>query len=368
MQLENRILVTKPFLPPLEEYTEYLQKAWERCWLTNDGPMVQELESKLSDLFDSKHVVFVTNGTIAIQLAMKALQLDGDIITTPFSYVATTSSIVWENCNPVFVDIHPEKLTIDVSKIEEAITSKTTGILATHVFGNPCNLDAIEKIANSKNLKVIYDAAHCFGTNYKGRSVMAFGDMSCISFHATKLFHTIEGGAITTDDDDMAYRLRKLRNFGHNGPLKFDGVGINGKNSEVHAAMGLVNLNYIEEVMKKRRVQHNQYKDLLGGLPLVFPEIEDNAEDNASYCAVLFENERDLLAVKNALEIKGIGSRRYFNPSLNTLDYLTKKQKCSVSESVSERVLCLPVYHLLKSEEIEEICNVIKSTISVTIS
>ena len=352
-------MVTKPFLPPEEDYHKYLRDIWQRCWLTNDGPLVRELEERLKAKFDSRHVIFVTNGTVAIQLAMKALGLDGEVITTPFSYVATTSSIVWENCRPVFVDIDPEKLTIDASKIEEKITAKTSGILATHVFGNPCDMDAIQEIADRHDLKVIYDAAHCYGSTYKGRSVMSFGDMSCISFHATKLFHTIEGGAITTDDDELAYRLTKVRNFGHNGPMKFDGVGINGKNSEFHAAMGLVNLKYMDDIMSKRRHQLELYKTLLKDCPVQFPVLENGAEDNAAYCAILFQSEEELLAVEKALSDQQIGSRRYFNPSLNKLDYIDY-QPCPVSEDVSDRVLCLPVYHELHDEDIIAICHLLR--------
>lgn len=197
------IPVTKPFLPPLEEYYKLVQSIWERQWLTNNGPLVNELELKLKEYLNVPHLIYVTNGTIALQIAIKALGLKGEIITTPFSYVATTSSIVWEGCTPIFVDIDPNTFNIDPTKIEAAITNETSAILATHVYGNPCDIEKIQEIADRYNLKVIYDAAHCFGTKYKGKSIFEFGDVSTTSFHATKLFHSIEGGAIITKDPDL---------------------------------------------------------------------------------------------------------------------------------------------------------------------
>jgi dTDP-4-amino-4,6-dideoxygalactose transaminase len=236
------IPVTKPFLPPIDEYKEYIDGIYQRQWLTNNGPLVNELELKLKEHLNVSHLLYLGNGTIAIQIAIKALELKGEIITTPFSYVATTSSIAWENCKPVFVDIDKDTLNIDPSKIEAAINANTSAILATHVYGNPCDIDAIQRIANKHNLKVIYDAAHCFGTKYKGKSVFEYGDVSTTSFHATKLFHTTEGGAVITTNPELLKKMSYLRNFGHDGPEKFECVGINGKNSEFHAAMGLVNL------------------------------------------------------------------------------------------------------------------------------
>ena len=364
MMEDKPILVTKPFLPPQSEYMTYLKGVWERCWLTNDGPLVRELERRLEDYFEVDNLIFLTNGTIAIQLAIKALNLSGEIITTPFSYVATTSSIVWENCEPIFVDIFPERFTINTDLIEEKITERTSAILSTHVFGNPCNMDAIARLADKFDLKVIYDAAHCFGTLYHDKSVMQYGDVSCISFHATKLFHTIEGGAVTTSDDGLAYRLRKMRNFGHNGPLKFEGVGINGKNSEVHAAMGLVNLNHMDNIMSRRREQVELYKSLLSNTELRFQQIEKLAVDNSAYCAILTRNESTTIRVQEKLRENRIGSRRYFNPSLNKLDYTRgAAQSCPISEDVADRVLCLPVYHDLSDDDIKRVSEIIKSTI-----
>ena len=219
------INVTQTFLPPLEEYTKYLEKIWDSKWLTNRGVLIKELERNLKDFLGVENLLMVNNGTIALQIAIKALELKGEIITTPFSYVATVSSIVWENCQPVFVDIDEDYLTIDETKIEEAITEKTSAILATHVYGNPCNVEAIQKIAERYNLKVIYDAAHCFGVKYKGESILNWGDISTLSFHATKVFHTGEGGAVICNNEELAHKIFYSHNFGHNGSEEFFGLG-----------------------------------------------------------------------------------------------------------------------------------------------
>lgn len=233
------INVTKTFLPPREEYTKQIERVWKNEWLTNRGELVLELEAKLKDHLEVSSITLMNNGTIPIQIALKILGKKGEIITTPFSYVATTAATVWENCTPVFVDIHPEYLTIDETKIEAAITPKTTAILAVHVFGNPCNIEVIQKIAKKHNLAVIYDAAHSFGTTYKNKSVFEYGDVSTCSFHATKLFHTAEGGALFCKDKELQKKMYYHHNFGHKTATSFQGLGINGKMSELNAAMGL---------------------------------------------------------------------------------------------------------------------------------
>jgi dTDP-4-amino-4,6-dideoxygalactose transaminase len=277
------IVVVKSFLPPIEEYTAQVQRAYNNHWLTNRGELVKELEQKLIDylqLSESK-ILITNNGTIPIQIALKLLGKDGEIITTPFSYVATTASIVWENCTPVFVDIHPEYLTIDESKIEAAITDKTTCILATHVFGNPCHIEEIERIATKYNLNVIYDAAHCFGVQYKGKSIFEYGDVSTCSFHATKLFHTGEGGAVFCKDPDLFQKFFYSHNFGHNGPLDFHGLGINAKVSELQAAMGLAVLPYMEHILSERKKVVDLYDKTLDFFTLT--EIENQRK----YCMEL---------------------------------------------------------------------------------
>ncbi len=353
------INVTKPFLPKIEEYNAYVKGIWERNWLTNNGPLVNELELKLKEYLNVDHLLYLSNGTIAIQIAVKALNLTGEIITTPFSYVATTSSIVWEGCEPVFVDIDRETLNINPALIEAAITEKTTGILATHVFGNPCDIDAIEAIAKRHNLKVIYDAAHCFGTLYKGKSVFAYGDVVTSSFHATKLFHTTEGGAVFTNDPTVLKKMSYYRNFGHNGPESFASVGINAKNSEFHAAMGLCNLKYIDEILAKRKLIAETYDALLFDTQK-FDKIKINSDAsfNYSYYPIILKSEELLLHTIKELNGHMVFPRRYFYPCLSTLNYV-KPYDTPVSLDVSKRIMCLPSFHDLSTETINMISRVV---------
>ena len=351
------INVTKPFLPPIEEYEKYLKGIWGRVWLTNNGPLVNELEMTLKEYLKVNHFLYLNNGTIAIQIAIKALGLKGEIITTPFSYVATTSSIVWEGCTPVFADIDPLTLNIDPAKIEAAITDKTSAILATHVYGNPCDIDAIAAIAQKHNLKVIYDAAHCFGTKYKGKSVFAYGDLTTASFHATKVFHTIEGGGVFTNDPELLKTMSLMRNFGHNGPDRFEGVGINGKNSEFHAAMGIVNLKWADKILESRRAQSERYDKKLSGLNVSRIKYDPN-DFNYSYYPIIFETEEQTLKAIEKLHANWIYPRRYFYPSLNSLKYVNAVEM-PVSESICKRVICLPLYYELANEEIDFVSGVL---------
>jgi len=354
------IPVTKPFLPPFEEYQELLRGVWERNHLTNNGPLVKELEIKVAEYLGVPSMQYVTNGTIALQLAIKALDLKGEIITTPFSYVATTSTIVWEGCTPVFVDIDPHTFNIDPNLIEAAITPRTSAILATHVFGNPCDVEAIQAIAEKHNLKVIYDGAHAFGTKYKGESIFKWGDISTCSFHATKLFHTIEGGAVFSHDSSLVKKIASLRNFGHQGYEHFDGVGINGKNSEFHAAMGLLNLKHVENIVQLRKALSDHYQQQLAGRFSLL-QWSESTDFNFAYFPVLFESEKEMLEVKLALEAKEIFPRRYFYPSLTQLPYVTPLQ-CEVADSMSPRILCLPLYYDLKFDDVDLISQVLLST------
>src|SRR5579859_6685660 len=317
------INVTKPFLPPREEFDRYVDGIWQRNWLTNNGPLVKELELKLKDYLQVAHLLYLNNGTITLQIAIKALGLKGEIITTPFSYVATTSSIAWEGCTPVFVDIDPGSLNIDPTKIEAAITNKTTAIIATHVYGNPCDVEVIQQIAHKHNLKVIYDGAHCFGTKYNGKSIYTYGDVSTASFHATKLFHTIEGGAVVTNSIDLNHKMSYMRNFGHAGLENFAGLGINGKNSEFHAAMGLVNLNHVSSILEKRKKLCSFYDQALGSAGLRKQVIASETEYNHSYYPIVFDSEGHLLNSLAALNNAAIYPRRYFYPSLTSLQYVT---------------------------------------------
>lgn len=352
------IPVTKPFFPPFEEYTQLISGIWDKGWITNNGPVVRELEQRLKDYLNIDFLSFVGNGTIAMQIGLQALGVRKKVITTPFSYIATTSSIAWEGCVPTFVDIDPYTLNIDPTKIEAAIDSETEAILATHCFGNPCDIEEIQRLASSYGLKVMYDAAHCFGVQYRGKSIFDYGDLSTTSFHATKLFHTVEGGAIFTKDDGMLRKVNRMRNFGHDGPEKFDGIGINGKNSEIHASMGILNLNYIDDILKSRENQSGWYDEKLDGLNISKQQIRKETTYNYSYYPVLFESEAVCLSVKAALEQNEIFPRRYFYPSLNNLNY-TKGSATPVSNDVSSRILCLPMFYELTEQDIDKICKVI---------
>ena len=356
------INVTKTFFPPLEEYNQYLSRIWKNEWLTNRGELVVELEEKLKDYLAVSNILIMNNGTIPIQIALKILGNQGEIITTPFSYVATTSAIIWENCKPVFVDIHPDFLTIDETKIEQAITSKTTAILATHVFGNPCNIEAIEKIAKKHNLKVIYDAAHAFGVEYNGKSIFDFGDISTCSFHATKLFHTGEGGALFCSDKALRHKMFYSHNFGHDGPLNFHGLGINGKISELQAAMGLAVFPYMNKIMDDRKNVVYNYLHNLDFTNLKSIKIRENTKWNYSYFPVIFSSEEKLLQVQKALNEEQIFPRRYFYPSLNTIQYV-HGESMPVSESIASRIVCLPLYSGLEKEDVNRIIQLINQSL-----
>lgn len=358
------INVTKTFLPPIEEYTAQVQRAYTNQWITNRGELVLELEEKLANylnLSESK-ILITNNGTIPIQIALKLLGNQGEVITTPFSYVATTTAVLWENCKPIFVDIHPEYLTIDETKIESVITSKTTCILATHVFGNPCNIEVIEKIAAKHNLYVIYDAAHSFGVRYNGNSIFEFGDVSTCSFHATKLFHTGEGGAVFCKDLNLFDRLYYSHNFGHDGHYEYHGLGINGKISELQAAMGLAVFPYVDEIIKARKNAVALYNKLLDFSTIRRMKVRENTEWNFSYYPIIFENENDLLIAQQALLEEGVLPRRYFYPSLNTLHFV-KSSKMEVSEKIASTILCLPIYKSLTNQEIQLIAHTINQAL-----
>lgn len=352
------INVTKTFFPKIEEYHAQVQRIWDNQWLTNRGALIIELEEKLKEYLCMSTIILMNNGTIPLQIALKILGDKGEIITTPFSYVATTAAIVWENCTPVFVDIHPEYLTIDETKIEAAITPRTTAILATHVFGNPCNIEAIEAIAKKHKLKVIYDAAHAFGVVYNGKSIFDFGDVSTCSFHATKLFHTGEGGALFCNDEFLRNKMFYSHNFGHNGPLDFHGLGINGKISELQGAMGLAVLPNMTEIIASRKEVVDHYNENLDFSKLQKIKIRENTEWNYSYYSVVFETETILLAVQKKLNDEQIFPRRYFYPSLNTIDY-SNGAAMPISESVSSRIMCLPLYVGLSTAELDLIIGLI---------
>jgi len=353
--------VTRTYLPPLEEYVKYLEKVWDKSWVTNHGPLVQELETRLKKTLGVKHLFFTSNGTIAIQIAIKALGLKKEIITTPFSYVATTNSILWENCKPVFADIKKDTCCIDPDLIEKKITTKTEAILATHVYGIPCDVEKIENIAKKHKLKVIYDAAHTFGAKYKGKSLASYGDVSTLSFHATKLFHTIEGGAIITNNDKLAKKIFVLRSFGHIDDNYFE-IGINGKNSEFHAAMGLCLLNKVPSFIKRRKEISERYDNALLRYGIKRPFIPEKTEYNNAYYPIILKSEKDLLTVRRDLQKNEIFPRRYFYPSLNKLPFL-KGEKCPVSEDYAKRVLCLPLSFELSNTDQNRIIKIVSNSL-----
>lgn len=352
------INVTKTFLPPLEEYSKKLELLWQNKWLTNNGVLFKEFTSKLKSFLDIEYVIPMTNGTLPIQIALNSFGKGGEIITTPFSYVATTSSIVWENCTPVFVDIHPEFLTIDETKIEAAINEKTTAILATHVYGNPCEVEAIQRIAGKYGLKVIYDAAHCFAVTYKGQSIFNYGDVSTCSFHATKLFHTAEGGALFCKDEALFEEMWYKHNFGHNGQEAFHGIGINAKMSEIQAAMGLCVLPYMDLILNERQRVVNYYNANLNFNNFRKIKIRENTSWNYSYYPIVFNSEIELLKIKEQLEKNDIYPRRYFYPSLENLPYINGNS-CPIANKIASKVLCLPLYVELQQTEQDQIIEIL---------
>lgn len=355
----ERINVTRTFLPPLEEYQEYLNKIWSNGQLTNQGPLLLNFESKIKKYLGVENFHFVTNGTLALQIVIKALEIENsEIITTPFSYVASTSAILWERNTPVFVDIDPETFCIDYKKIEKAITPRTKAILAVHVFGNPCQVEEIEAIASKNKLKVIYDAAHAFSVKYKNKSLLDYGDASICSFHSTKLFHTIEGGGIVTSDKIYNDRIELIKRFGH----QLDDhimLGINAKASEFQAAMGLCNLKHIKDIVNNRSGISQKYdKELEGRFQT--QKISPRTEYNYAYYPILFDEESELIRAMSRLAEVNIYPRRYFYPSLNRLSYLDKQYRCPISEDISSRILCLPLYYGLQKETVEKICRILK--------
>ncbi|MCZ2480218.1 DegT/DnrJ/EryC1/StrS family aminotransferase [Aquirufa nivalisilvae] len=351
--------VTKSFLPDLKEYVSYLERIWESNHLTNDGPLLRELEQKLRNYLQVEHVIFVTNGTIALQLALKALQVKGEVITTPFSYCATSNSILWEGSTPIFADIDANSLTVESAQIKSKITSNTQAILTTHVYGNAGDLEAQEEIAAAYNLPLIYDGAHAFGVNYKGKSIFNYGTVSTCSFHATKVFHSVEGGAVVTNDSKLAAKIIELRSFGHKNDDYFS-AGINGKNSEFHAAMGLVNLSHFEQIRNYRKWACELYDSLLQ-VPGDAIQFNPVMERNYSYYPVMFPTEGSLLKAVSKLNAVQINPRRYFYPSLNTLSFVDK-QSCPVSEDIALRVLCLPLSAEIKEDEIRLIADLVNQS------
>lgn len=361
MHLSDKpIYVTQPSLAPLEEYVELLKGVWESGILTHNGPLVQKFEKDLATKLGVQNFVAVTNGTVALQMAIKALELEGEIITTPFTWIATVSAIKWEGCVPVFCDIEPDTFNIDPEKIEGLITEKTVAIMPVHVFGNPCEVDAIDAIAKRYNLKVIYDAAHAIGSTYKGKSILEFGDISATSLHATKLLNTGEGGGCVTTNNELHEKLKRVRFFGHNDEKDIVEDGFNGKMTEVHAALGLANLKYYDRVLADRKHKYKLYKKSLKDIPGLEFQVLRVGEPNYSYFPVVFQNEQELLQVEEYLNQNNIYPRRYFWPSVNTYTEILEYIHAGVSEEISNKVLCLPLFYKEAENEVLFIAELIR--------
>jgi len=364
---DKPIYVTQPSLPPLEEFIPYLEQIWENKILTNNGPFHQQLEAELCEYLGVKHLSLFTNGTIALVTALQALRITGEVITTPYSFVATAHSLLWNNIKPVFVDIDPTTCNLDPSKIEAAITPQTTAILPVHCYGNPCDVEAIQGIADIYGLKVIYDAAHAFGVRYKDESLLKHGDLSILSFHATKVFNTFEGGAIVCPDAKTKQRVDYLKNFGFSDEVTVVAPGINGKMSEVNASFGLLQLKYIEDALAKRRRIADLYARQLrkiNGIELL-PSSE-HTHSNASYFPILvadhYPQSRDELYLK--LKNHGINGRRYFYPLISDMPMYrglasAAADNLPLAKEVAEKVLCLPIYPALTDLELQKIVTLI---------
>jgi dTDP-4-amino-4,6-dideoxygalactose transaminase len=366
--MKDNIYVTQPFLPPLEEFLPYLEKIWESKWLTNAGPFHQELERKLADYLRVEHLALFANGTLALVTALQALRITGEVITTPFSFVATAHSLLWNGIKPVFVDIHPETFNLDPTKIEAAITPHTTAIMPVHVYGRPCNVEKIQKIADTYGLKVIYDAAHAFGVNYKGESLLKHGDLSTLSFHATKVFNTFEGGAIVCPDTKTKKRIDDLKNFGYHDEVTVVAPGINAKMNEVQAAFGLLQLTHIDKAISRRREIDAQYREQLSTIPgIICPPLPADTIYNHAYFPILVEKEYPLLRdeLNDKLRQHGIFARRYFYPLISEFPMYrdlpsAAQSNLPIAKKAADQVLCLPIYPALENESVTRIISIIK--------
>ena len=358
------INVTKTYLPNKEKYQQYVDEIYTNGWVTNNGPLVKRLEKRLAEYLGVKNIILVSNGTTALEIAYRTLDVSGEAITTPFSFVATTSSLVTNGLKPIFSDIDSQTLNMDPNNIEALITPNTSAIVPVHVFGNACEVEAIDDIAKKHDLKVVYDAAHAFDVKYKGESLLNYGDISTLSFHATKLFHTIEGGALIINDDSLVEKARYLINFGIENAESIPELGTNAKMNEFEAAMGLCMLDEMEHVSQSRQVIYERYKKELNGF-VQFQEHNTQSTQNYAYFPIVLKDEEETLKLQKALNEKQIFPRRYFCPSLDTLSYIEPKQFCPISRDISNRILALPMYPELTVDEQSLILDIIKKYINV---
>ena len=363
--MDNNILVTRSSMPSMEEYIEEIRSIWDSHWLTNMGEKHKALQAELQKYMGVPEVELLTNGHMALELSLQAMNLQGEVITTPFTFASTTHAIVRNGLEPVFCDIDPETYTMDVTQIERLITDRTCAILPVHVYGNVCNIEEIERIAHKYGLKVLYDAAHTFGETYKGQGIGNFGDASCFSFHATKVFNTIEGGAVCYRDPDMGRRLYELKNFGIHGPEEVDAVGANAKMNEFCAAMGLCNLRHVDEEIAKRRAVVERYREHLEGVDGLRLNVQQpEVRSNYAYFPVVFDENlfgASRNEVMDALAQNGIGARKYFYPLTNTFECFHGKYDVDatpVALHVAKRVLTLPLYADLSMEDVDRICKI----------
>lgn len=361
------VYVTQPYLPPLEEFVPYLEKIWESKFLTNGGPFHHQLEDALCEYLGVKHIALFTNATIALVTALQALRVTGEVITTPYSFVATSHSLLWNGIKPVFVDVDPNTLNLDPAKIEAAITPQTTAIMPVHCYGHPCDVEAIQKIADNYNLKIIYDAAHAFGVQDQGGSVLRHGDLSVLSFHATKVFNTFEGGAIICPDAKTKVRIDQLKNFGHAGEVNVVATGINGKMSEFNAALGLLQLKHIDRALSSRQKIDTTYRQRLQGIKGISC-LPDSGEKTANYAyfPILVGDDYPISrdALYQRLKDHGIHPRRYFYPLISEFSMYrglpsAHRDNLPLATKAASQVLCLPIYPDLPMEVVDEVCSFI---------
>lgn len=367
--MSKLIPVTQPFLPELSEFTPYLEEIWRNRWLTNNGPFHQRLEQELGEYLGVQHVSLFNNATIALITSLQALKISGEVITTPYSFVATSHSILWNGLMPVFVDIDPNTFNIDPKKIEAAITPKTSAIMPVHCYSNPCDVEAIEAIADKHGLKVIYDAAHAFGVNYKGQSLLNYGDLSILSFHATKVFNTFEGGAVISPDAETKLQIDRLKNFGIEDELTVTAVGINGKMSEINAAFGLVQLKHITQAIEQRKVIDHHYREKLAEVEgISVPMLSKDSNSNYSYFPILVESSysltRDELYEK--LKENNVLSRRYFYPLISNMSMYKGLESASVdhlpyANETSNKVLCIPIFNEMEMIDVNLVVDLIRN-------